>query len=63
MQDTTWVDELVWVNADIRAKRQILEILCLNFSLVDVTLVPEWRKPFDVLAEGLDSKNSRPGWI
>ena len=48
-----------WVNADIRAKRQILEILCLNFSLVDVTLVPEWRKPFDVLAEGLDSENSR----
>ncbi|WP_146503033.1 recombinase family protein [Rubinisphaera italica] len=48
-----------WVNADTRAKRQILEILCLNFSLDDVTLVPEWRKPFDVLAEGLDSENSR----
>ena len=48
-----------WVTADTRAKRQILEILCLNFSLDDVTLVPEWRKPFDVLAEGLDSENSR----
>ena len=42
-----------WLTADIAAKRQLLEIVCLNLSLVDGTLVPEWRKPFDVLAEGL----------
>ena len=48
-----------WVTADYSAKRRILEILCLNFSLIDVTLVPTWRKPFDVLAEGLEIKNSR----
>ena len=34
---------------------------CLNFRLDDVTLndatlVSAWRKPFDVLAQGLDSK-------
>ena len=48
-----------WLTADYRAKRKILEIVSLNFRLVDVTLVPEWRKPFDVLAEGLDSEDSR----
>ena len=48
-----------WVTADFSAKRRILEILCLNFSLDDVTLVPEWRKPFDLMAKGLDPKDSR----
>ena len=48
-----------WLTADYRAKRRILEIVCLNFTLVDVTLVPVWRKPFDVLAEGLVSEKSR----
>ncbi len=48
-----------WFTADYCAKRRMLEIVCLNFKLVDVTLVPEWRKPFDVLAEGLVSENSR----
>ena len=48
-----------WVTADYSTKRRILAILCLNFSLDDVTLVPEWRKPFDLLAKGLDLKNSR----
>ncbi len=52
-----------WVNADTRAKRQILEIVFLNCVLDDVTLVPTIRKPFDVLAEGLISKNSRGDWI
>jgi hypothetical protein len=48
-----------WVEADYAAKRRILEIICLNFSLDGVTLVPTMRKPFDMLAEGLDLKNSR----
>jgi len=48
-----------WVTADCAAKRQILEILCLNLRLDDVTLVPTMRKPFDMLAEGLISKDSR----
>lgn len=52
-----------WFTADYRAKRRMLEIVCLNFKLVDATLVPEWRKPFDVLAEGLLSGNSRADWI
>ena len=48
-----------WLTADYAAKRQILEIVCLNWRLDDVTLCPTMRKPFDVLAEGLLSKESR----
>lgn len=48
-----------WFAADHAAKRRLLEIVCLNFSLVDVSLVPAMRKPFDLLAEGLLQKNSR----
>jgi hypothetical protein len=35
----------------------------LNCLLDGASLVPEMRKPFDVLAEGLLSENSRDGWI
>jgi site-specific DNA recombinase len=48
-----------WLMADYAAKRRILEIVFLNCRLDDATLVPTIRKPFDVLAEGLVSKNSR----
>lgn len=48
-----------WFAADWAAKRRILEILCLNWKLDGVSLVPEWRKPFDLLAEGLLTKDSR----
>ncbi len=51
-----------WTCANFEAKRRILEIVCLNFSLVDVTLVPVMRKPFDVLAEGLSVLSSRGDW-
>jgi hypothetical protein len=49
--------------ADYTAKRRILEIICLNFSLDGVSLVPTMRKSFDMLAEGLVWKNSRGGKI
>jgi len=48
-----------WLTADVLEKRQILEIVFLNCTLDDATLCPTIRKPFDVLAEGLISKNSR----
>ena len=47
-----------WLTADYAAKRRILEIVCLNCRLVDVTLVPSIRKPFDVLVEGLSFPSS-----
>jgi DNA invertase Pin-like site-specific DNA recombinase len=48
-----------WLTADFVAKRRILEILCLNWTLNGVSLVPEMRKPFDLLVEGLVSEESR----
>ena len=48
-----------WLTADYTEKRRILEIVCLNFRLDDATLVPEIRKPFDVLIEGLSVPSSR----
>jgi len=42
-----------WVAADTMEKRQLLEIVCLNLTLDGATLVPEMRKPFDMVAEGL----------
>ncbi|MFH1919938.1 MAG: zinc ribbon domain-containing protein [Planctomycetota bacterium] len=52
-----------WVMADYAAKRHILEIICLNFRLDDVSLVPTTRKPFDVLVKGLVVQSSRGDWI
>lgn len=48
-----------WLTADYAAKRRILEMVFLNCRLHDASLAPTIRKPFDVLAEGLVSKNSR----
>ena len=48
-----------WLTADVRAKRQLLEITCLNFSLEGENLAIQVRKPFDVLAEGLFVPSSR----
>ena len=47
-----------WLTADYAAKRRILEIVCLNCRLNDVTLCPQMRKPFDVLVEGLSVSSS-----
>ena len=52
-----------WLKADQRAKRQLLQIVCLNLSLDATTLVPTMRKPFDLLTEGLAVQLSRGDWI
>jgi hypothetical protein len=51
-----------WLTADYAEKRRILETVFLNCRLEDANLVPTMRKPFDILAEGLVSKNSRGDW-
>jgi hypothetical protein len=48
-----------WLTADFTAKRRILEIICLNCTLDDVSLCVTMRKPFDLLAKGLVLKDSR----
>lgn len=52
-----------WFAADQAAKRRILEIICLNWTLDGVSLVPTMRKPFDLLAEGPVWKISGEGEI
>ena len=52
-----------WLAADYAAKRRILEIICLNWILDGVSLFPTMRKPFDLLAKGLISKDSRDDGI
>jgi len=52
-----------WLTADYPEKRRLLEIVFLNCTLDGVTLCPEMRKPFDVLAEGLLVSSSRDDWI
>ena len=48
-----------WLTADYRAKRRILEIVCLNFFLRDVSARYDMNKPSGVLAEGLDLAENR----
>ena len=48
-----------WLTDDYAAKRRILEIVFLNCRLDGATLVPERRKPFDILTEGFVSEKSR----
>ena len=48
-----------WLASEYAEKRQILEMICLNFSLNGETLVPAMRKPFNILVEGLSVSSSR----
>ena len=42
-----------WDAADVAARRQLLQILASNWILEGRTLVPDLRKPFDILSSGL----------
>lgn len=48
-----------WFRADHAEKRRIMEIVCLNFLLDGVSLCPIWRKPFEIVSEGLLVSSSR----
>jgi len=49
----------VWRGSNPAIRREILDCVCLNRTLADVSLCLKKRKPFDVFAEGLDLKKSR----
>jgi hypothetical protein len=53
--------EQQWVISKYAQKREILNLVCLNFRL-GVSLVAEMNKPFDMLAEGLLIPSSRGDW-
>jgi DNA invertase Pin-like site-specific DNA recombinase len=48
-----------WLRSNNTVRRELVDAVCLNRQLTDVTLVTTKRKPFDALAEGLDLQNSR----
>lgn len=48
-----------WQGSNNAVRREVLDLVCLNRSLNDVSLVTTKRKPFDIFAERLDLKNSR----
>lgn len=49
----------LWRGSNNAVRREILDAVCLNRTLSDVSLVTQKRKPFDVLAKRLDLKKSR----
>src|SRR5690606_4741931 len=57
--DWTQTAAATWRGSNNAVRREILDLVCLNRTLGDVNLVTQKRKPFDILAEGLDLKNSR----
>ncbi len=48
-----------WLAADYARSVRFWKWICLNFTLEGATLVPEMRKPFDMLVEGLFVRSSR----
>jgi len=53
----------VWRGSNNSSRREILDSVCLNRTLSDLTLVTTKRKPFDVLAKMPKMKDSRGDWI
>ena len=49
----------IWRGSNTTARRQILDSICLNRQVSDVTLVTSERKPFDFFVERLPLKTSR----
>ncbi|MEJ2745839.1 MAG: hypothetical protein P8123_09180, partial [bacterium] len=47
--------------ANDQEKAGILKCLASNYTIVDVTITPTWRKPFDLMAKGLSRTNWLPG--
>ena len=48
-----------WFTAESQEKRQLLEIVCLNLTLIEAYLDFSMRKPFDVLTGGLIPPDNR----
>ncbi|HHT9107121.1 MAG TPA: recombinase family protein [Candidatus Wunengus sp. YC63] len=49
-----------YVRANYEDKAKILKFIASNYTLNDVSLCPKYRKPFDIIAEGLSHINWLP---
>jgi len=52
----------IWRGSNNALRREILDCVCLNRTLNDVSLYTAKRKPFDIVDEGLVCSNSRGDW-
>jgi len=52
----------LWLRQDHEEREKLVSILCLNLTLDGVSLVPTWRKPFDLLAKRLPYPLTS-GWL
>ncbi|NLW50602.1 MAG: hypothetical protein GXY85_07115 [Candidatus Brocadiaceae bacterium] len=59
-----WAQRLgeLWRGLNIERRRAILETVCSNRLLDDVSLRLEKRKPFEVLAKGPECQSGTPDW-
>ena len=53
----------IWRGSNNAVRREILDCVCLNRTLSDVSLFTVKRNPFDILAEGFLVQSSRGDWI
>jgi DNA invertase Pin-like site-specific DNA recombinase len=54
--------ESAWVLGSFAVRRQILDLVCLNYRLVGKNLQIQLRKPFDLLAEAVKSEANSSSW-
>ena len=59
-----WTQRLaeIWLGSNSAARREILEEICLNRTLTDLSLCLAKKKPFDVLAERPEIEDGTPFW-
>ena len=50
----------LYVRQNVREKRRLLDTVLWNCTLDDVTLYPTYRKPFDLIAEGVRMQVMHP---
>ena len=53
----------LWRGSNTSERREILEAVCLNRTLSDVSLCTEKRRPFSILAERPSCQTTRGDWI
>jgi site-specific DNA recombinase len=49
----------LYESQDAGERRRMLDFLCLNSEFRGDSIVVQWRKPFDVLAESIEAKNEK----
>ena len=50
----------LYLEHSVQKKAEMLRVVGLNYSFDGVTVTPTYRKPFDILAEGLSTKDGPP---